>query len=171
MKWLLITLLTALTGFAHAQAALPDHATTPGALNQQVSQATINDTICQRGWTRTVRPPVGYTEPLKKRQILRNGYQDMRPWKYEEDHLIPLDLGGAPDDPRNLWPQPHLRPDQWGSYAKDRLEAKMVRLVCHHQLRLDAARAMMARDWITAYRRFIGPEPDNRRPRSRRWRD
>jgi hypothetical protein len=40
----------------------------------------------------------------------------------------------------------------------------MVRLVCRHRLRLGAARRMMARNWIAAYRRFIGPQPDNRRP-------
>jgi hypothetical protein len=25
---------------------------------------------------------------------------------YEEDHLIPLEDGGNPTDPRNLWPEP-----------------------------------------------------------------
>ena len=172
MKWLLIMLL-ALPGFAHAQSSLPDPATTPGAVSQLVNQNTIHDTICQRGWTYTIRPPVGYTEPLKKQQIRAFGYSDRRPWKYEEDHLIPLDLGGAPADPRNLWPEPHLGPHQWGAYAKDRLEAKMVRLVCAHRLWLNTARKMIARNWIAAYHSFIGPEPDNRHPRSRRrrWRD
>jgi hypothetical protein len=27
------------------------------------------------------------------------------PKDYEEDHLISLELGGAPRDPKNLWPQ------------------------------------------------------------------
>jgi hypothetical protein len=174
MKWLLIMLLAAFPGFVHAQSPLPDHAMTPGAMNQIVKQNTISDTICQRGWTNTIRPPVGYTEPLKKRQIQSYGYSDRRPWHYEEDHLVPLDLGGAPFNPRNLWPEPHLGPHQWGAYAKDHLEAKMVRLVCAHRVRLAAARRMMAQDWIAAYRRFIGPDPDNRRPgswSSRRWRN
>jgi hypothetical protein len=26
---------------------------------------------------------------------------------YEEDHLIPLELGAAPRNPKNLWPEPH----------------------------------------------------------------
>jgi hypothetical protein len=165
MKHLLIALLALLPVFAGAQSPLPDRAMTPGAVNQLVNQRTIDRTICRRGWTRTVRPPVSYTEPLKKQQIAAYGYRDRRPWHYEEDHLIPLDLGGAPADARNLWPEPHLRPHQWGAYAKDRLESRMVRLVCRHRLRLNAARRMMARNWITAYRRFIGPRPDNRRPR------
>jgi hypothetical protein len=170
MKPLLITLLMILPLTARAASPLPDPAATPGAVNPAVSQGTIEDTICLRGWTRTVRPPVSFTEPLKKQQIRQYGYRDHRPWRYEEDHLIPLDLGGAPADPRNLWPEPHLGRHQWGAYAKDRLEARMVRLVCRHRLRLNAARRMMARDWIAAYRHYVGPEPDNRRPGSRRSR-
>lgn len=144
-----------------APAPLPDPHLTPGAINPDVSQADIGRTICVRGWTATVRPPVSYTEPLKKRQIRAYGYRDRRPWHYEEDHLIPLDLGGAPSDPRNLWPEPHLGPHQWGSYAKDRLEVRLVRLVCRHRLSLNKARAMIAHDWTRAYRRFIDDRPDN----------
>lgn len=173
MKWMLIALLAVLPGLAWAQSPLPNPAITPGAVDPLVNQRTIGDTICRRGWTHAIRPPVSYTEPLKKRQITAYGYADRRPWRYEEDHLIPLDLGGAPADPRNLWPEPHLRPHQWGAYAKDRLEARMARLVCEHRVGLDAARRMMARNWIATYHRFIGSEPNNRRPRSwrsRHWR-
>lgn len=28
------------------------------------------------------------------------------PQDYHVDHLVPLCVGGAPKDPRNLWPQP-----------------------------------------------------------------
>jgi hypothetical protein len=28
---------------------------------------------------------------------------------YQEDHLISLELGGHPTDPRNLWPEPYPR--------------------------------------------------------------
>ena len=44
-------------------------ALTPGALNPAVTQATIRTTICRRGWTRTIRPPVSYTNALKARQL------------------------------------------------------------------------------------------------------
>ena len=35
---------------------------TPGVLNPAVTQATIRTTICTRGWTRTIRPPVSLHE-------------------------------------------------------------------------------------------------------------
>ena len=78
---------------------------TPGALNPDVTQANIHTTICVRGWTRTVRPPVEYTNDLKMRQMRE--YGESGPTStYQEDHLISLELGGDPRDPRNLWPEP-----------------------------------------------------------------
>ena len=49
--------------------SLPDPGMTPGALSPAVTEATIETTICVRGWTRNVRPPAEYTEELKRRQI------------------------------------------------------------------------------------------------------
>ncbi|MDD2878040.1 MAG: hypothetical protein PHT60_13425 [Acidiphilium sp.] len=169
MRTLLMIAAMFLPLMARAQSPLPNRVMTPGAVNPAVTAQTIDNTICVRGWTRTVRPPAHYTEPLKKAQIRSYGYEDRRPWHYEEDHLIPLDIGGSPTSPLNLWPEPHLGPEQWGSYAKDRLEARMVRLVCRHEISLHRAQSMMAENWIAAYQRFIGPALDNSRPR--RWRD
>lgn len=145
---------------AGAQAPLPNHLLTPGAVNRAVTQSDIQDTICVHGWTRTVRPSDRYTDHLKMRQIIAYGYADRNPRHYEEDRLIPLDLGGSPASPRNLWPEPHLTRHQWGSRAKDRLEVVLLHRVCKGCVTLNAARQMMARNWIVAFRRFIGPRPD-----------
>jgi hypothetical protein len=159
--FLLAAFLAGAVSTARAQ-SLPNPSLTPGAINPSVTQQNISSTICERGWTATIRPPEPYTEKLKREQIAAYGYGDHRLRDYEEDHLIPLDLGGAPSDPRNLWPQPHLGPNEWGSYAKDRLEARLNELVCDGALLLDTARAAIASDWIAAYRKYIGPDPDNR---------
>lgn len=45
----------------------PPAALVPGAVNPAVTQANIQRTICVPGWTRTVRPPVPYTNALKIR--------------------------------------------------------------------------------------------------------
>ena len=73
---------------------LPTH--TPGARYSKVTQATISKTVCVKGWTRTIRPPTNYTNALKKAQLAAWHYADQNPWHYEEDHLISLELGGAP---------------------------------------------------------------------------
>jgi hypothetical protein len=147
-------LLALAAGPALAQSALPDPARTPGAIDPAVTQATIGDTICVPGWTLTVRPSERYTEELKRRQIEEYGYADRRLGDYEEDHLIPLELGGSPTDPRNLWPEPHRAPGGWGSRRKDYLENVLRRLVCAGRLPLDTARQAIARDWIAAYQRY-----------------
>lgn len=173
MKWLFLGWFLFLPTWAQAQSPLPNHVLTPGAINHSVSASNIDRTICVHGWTRTVRPSDHYTDRLKDRQIIEYGYTDTNPRHYEEDHLIPLDLGGSPTSKRNLWPEPHLTPHQWGSRAKDRLEVIMLHRVCKRRMKLDTARQMMANNWIAAFRHFIGPRPDyhlrhHRRHRHRR---
>ena len=143
--------------------ALPNPRLTPGALNPAVTQSDIDQTICVRGYSQSIRPPERYTERLKRAQIREYGYRDRWLRDYEEDHLIALSLGGSPTSPRNLWPQPHNVVGGWGSYAKDRLEARLHWLVCHRGLRLITAQHALAQDWIVAYQRYIGPAPNNRR--------
>jgi hypothetical protein len=164
-----LVLLTVSASGARAQSSLPDASTTPGAINPAVTQKTIGETICVPGWTRMVRPPAGYTEELKRRQIAGRGYQDRRLSRYEEDHLIPLGLGGAPSDTRNLWPEPRTPPDGWGADRKDELELVLNQLVCSRRLPLREAQRAVAANWIAAYLRYVGPgrPPDGPHPGSR----
>jgi hypothetical protein len=108
---------------------------TPGVLNPAVTQATIASTICRHGWTRTIRPPVDYTNALKRRQLRLYGMRGP-PSAYQEDHLISLELGGSAADPRNLWPEPYPR-----ASAVDQMENDLNRRVCAGSLTLaDAQR-------------------------------
>ena len=106
---------------------------TPGALNPDVTQATIRATICRHGWTKTIRPPVDYTNELKQRQLLRYGLHGP-PSAFQEDHLISLELGGHPTDARNLWPEPYPR-----ASAVDRIENDLNHRVCTGSLTLAEA--------------------------------
>jgi hypothetical protein len=83
---------------------LPTH--TPGARYSKVTQATISSMVCKSGWTKTIRPPESYTNALKRAQLAEWHYADQNPSHYEEDHLISLELGGAPRSHKNLWPEP-----------------------------------------------------------------
>ncbi len=105
-------------------------ALTPGALNPDVTPATIRQTICSRGWTRTVRPPVSYTSALKLVQIRQYRF-DGGPRDYQEDHFISLELGGAPRDPRNLWPERRPRANQ-----VDTIENELNAKVCSGEISL-----------------------------------
>ena len=136
--------------------ALPNPRLTPGALNHAVSQDNIDQTICRRGgYTRSIRPGESYTERLKRDQVRQYGYpQQMgrdafRLRNYEEDHLISLELGGSPDSPQNLWPEPHHVIGGWGSYVKDQLENKLHSMVCRRQITLAQAQSAIAQNWIS----------------------
>jgi hypothetical protein len=122
----------------HAPAIVADSVRTPGMLNAGVTQATIRSTICKRGWTRTVRPPVDYTNTLKRKQM-RVYHEQGPPSAYQEDHLISLELGGDPTDPRNLWPEPYPR-----ASAVDQIENELNARVCSGELTLAAAQLQEA---------------------------
>lgn len=127
---------------------LPDPACTPGALNPDVTQSTIDSTICVSGWTDTIRPPTSYTNPLKEQGIIDYGYSDTNMSDYEEDHFLPLELGGDPTAPENLWPEPHDGDEN--SYSKDTVENAVKKAVCDGTVTLDAAQQAMLTNWTTA---------------------
>jgi hypothetical protein len=133
--------------------ALPDVSCTPGALNKDVTQATIKTTICKTGWTATVRPPSSYTGPLKRKQMALYGVIDAT--KYEEDHLVPLELGGAPADPNNLWPELDYTTPQANHYVhnpKDKLEFVLRNKVCAGKMDLQTAQQGIMSDWAMLYK-------------------
>ena len=64
-----------------------DPVRTPGVINPDVTQANIRSTVCRRGWTATVRPPVDYTNALKARQMRAYG-ETGSPSAYQEDQRV-----------------------------------------------------------------------------------
>ena len=150
----IIFLLVLLTRAAVA-GDLPDPRLTPGALNPEITQDNIHQTICVRGYTKTIRPPAYYTNRLKKAQIREYGYADRNPRDYEEDHLVALSIGGSPTDEKNLWPEP--RKSEWGATKKDELEFTLFKMVCAGRLSLSQAQHDMATNWIEAYKQYVSP--------------
>ncbi len=132
---------------------LPDRRCTPGAVNPEVTQATIGRTICRSGWTATVRPPESVTEPEKIASL--HAYGEWPPSAYEYDHFVPLELGGAVNDPRNLWPEPDYSSGA-GFYLnpKDRVESALKRRVCAGQMSLAEAQRAIATNWVAAFERY-----------------
>ncbi len=105
-------------------------ALTPGVTNHDVTQGTIASTICRSGWTRTIRPSTSYTSELELQQMRVYG-RIGAPSEYQEDHLISLELGGHPTDPRNLWPEPRPRAEE-----VDRLENELNDEICSGRISL-----------------------------------
>jgi hypothetical protein len=77
--------------------ALEDRVCTPGAVDPRVTQSDIQSTICVPGYTGEVRPPYSYTAPLES-ELIRSYGLSLSAAKTELDHLISLELGGAPGE-------------------------------------------------------------------------
>jgi hypothetical protein len=136
-------------------------------VNPDVTQDNIQQTICAPHWTATVRPPASYTNHLKQWQLAAAHASDQNPAHYEEDHLIPLELGGYPCDPRNLWPERWGTPSYpltrlgpfpaflVGAKTKDKVENALHDEVCHGTLTLREAQYIIATDWFRYYREKV----------------
>lgn len=97
--------------------------------------------------TPAVRPPVSYTNDVKREMLQREGLPLELMADFVLDHRIPPALGGAPADRRNLILQDHD-----DSEAKDRVEVCLARAVCAGTIDLEAARQAIWTDWKSAGR-------------------
>ncbi len=139
-----------------SQSSLPDKTLTPG----DVLDVTTAD-ICSPGYTIKVREV-----PAAIKRAVYSAYRKKPIQRIccKIDHLIPLELGGS-NRIRNLWPQEYG--GAWNAHDKDRLEARLHRLVCSGRLDLSVAQRAIADDWIAAYRMYepgalSGSGPSNR---------
>jgi hypothetical protein len=107
-----------------------------------VSPAPSLAELCAPAYVKKTTAPPSVTDPIKARQLAHGPYPDKDPSHYIEDQLIPVELGGAPTDERNLWPQ---RTDLWG--LKNRQENHLRASVCGGHTTLAAAQAEMVQNW------------------------
>lgn len=126
---------------------LPDRTCTPGAIDPAVTQATIQRTICARGYTATVRPAESDTGRYKHESLAEYG-MTYRP-TIEYDHLVPLELGGA-NSVSNLWPEPNTARAAGVNNPKDTVETALRDAVCGGRISLSAAQRAIATNWTTA---------------------
>lgn len=160
MKMIIAVLLTICSWIAPPAVCgqispLPNPRLTPGALNKAITQDTIKDTICNPKWsTKSIRPSTSYTNKIKR--MTMNQYE--RPGTmadYELDHLISLELGGDPTDPRNLWPEKWnliVDGEDLGAHTKDKVENFLHKAVCDGAVPLATAQEWIAKDWTMVWR-------------------
>jgi hypothetical protein len=138
----------------------PNNSLTPGAI-----ATTTPDRICPHVDRKleAARP----TSADKARVYRAYGLDYPQPaGKFELDHLIPIELGGAPNDPANEWPEPNTPPDpaaikRWGlspafvHNPKDLLEDVLHLQVCSGKIPLAEAQHAIATDWPGAYAHYV----------------
>jgi hypothetical protein len=128
-------------------ADLPDPRLTPGVV--RTGSAAV---VCRPGYASGARDvPSSENEAV----YARYGVAHV-PYAHEVDHLVSLELGGS-NAIRNLWPEPYA--GRWGARTKDALENRLHDLVCSGAIRLRDAQRIEARNWVAAYRRYVGSPP------------
>lgn len=146
MKFALLFLIACLSDAALAQRNspnLPDPALTPGATLEVARQE-----LCGSEYRSPARViPI----TLKRRIFDRYGLSPLAVG-YNVDHLIPVRLGGS-NSPNNLWPQPLS--GEWNYHMKNRLERRLYKMVCSQTIALETAQQELARDWVSAYKKYI----------------
>ena len=126
---------------------MPNAALTPG-----VALAVGRARICVSGYASSVRD---VPESEKDAVYERYGVPHV-PYQHEVDHLVSLEIGGS-NAISNLWPEPYA--GRWGARTKDVLEDRLHDLVCSGTIGLRYAQRIEARNWVAAYRRYVGGAP------------
>jgi hypothetical protein len=127
------------------------------ALNADVTEQTLGQTICVSGYTKTVRPASSYTNGVKAKLMREAGIDESQMPAYELDHIVPLALGGHPRKPSNLMLQPWDGPQ--GAKMKDILEVRLQHLVCNNQVSLIDAQTCIAQNWEACATQYPGRLP------------
>jgi hypothetical protein len=127
-----------------AHGGLPDSACTPGAI---FPDATVQQ-ICTSGYASSVRNvPFSEAEQVYAEYGIYHHYYG----QYEDDHLVPLELGGS-NDIANLWPE--AASPTPGFHEKDQVENYLHDQVCSGAMSLKDAQTQIDTNWIAVYNRM-----------------
>ena len=179
-----LTLLLTAAPAAAEGPQLPDKAKTPGA-----PLLTVPDQNAAACLTQLMGNPVSIGEAISLTMICKPDYdkcirdvpEDEKKAVYnaygipggeghgycdvtegcEVDHLISIEIGGS-NEQKNLCPQPYSGL-QWNAHVKDQLENFYHDQVCSGKIPLTTAQKEIADDWVAAYKKRIGPEPESER--------
>jgi hypothetical protein len=127
---------------------VPINELTPGVV-ASVDKAEVCGLVDKRSYSRRHRSE----RHDKYRFLLAYGYDVRQSARFQLDHRVPLELGGA-DVAANLWPEPWT--GQMNAHDKDRLEDWAHDAVCFEgSLPLRNAQAMFLGDWREAFDRIF----------------
>jgi hypothetical protein len=125
--------------------ATPKSSLTPGAIRIVTREEVCSAAMAERA------PLVPVS--LRRRVFEEYGMPQDNAGMFEVDYLVTPELGGA-QDIRNLWPQPYAA-TVWNAHVKDALEERLHEMVCSGQIDLATAQHDIARDWISAYKKYF----------------
>jgi len=146
----------------HMAMAAPVVTSPGGAVNPEVTQDNLDQTICAKGWAKQARPPSAWAASVKRR-LMREQHPGDDPHQYELDHKVPIEIGGCPNCETNVWLEPWRDPNHHhcefdtlaDAACKDRLENYVHRQICSGKMTLAQGQALFLGDWTKAYQTYI----------------
>lgn len=120
----------------------PDPNCSPGAI---FPTATAKE-ICTPGYSSKVR---NVSVATKNQVYTEYGIYSHKPYEYEIDHIISLELGGS-NDISNLFPE--AAEPKPGYHEKDLVENYLHQQVCSGKLSLSKAQELIAKNWLQVYK-------------------
>jgi len=148
-----------------ADPRLPVRTCTPGSVRSDITQANIDQTLCNSAWsTSLIRPPKAETDALKTVVMRAYGVPASLRYKTELDHAVPLELAGS-DDVTNFSAEISDIPNGKPAYrnTKDDIEGWLHDAVCQRKVSLAAAQWAIGINWTTAMETLGLPVPPKRK--------
>lgn len=140
--------------------ANPDHAMTPGAVNDPPTPLAVlcdqkgHSTKKSRHATASDKKWVLHEYGIDLTGLTKDQKKAFRQ-TIELDDLVSLELDGVNVTP-NLWPQSRVTPTH-NANQKDLLENKLHAMVCKtHEMSLHNAQYIISHDWWAAYLKYVG---------------
>ena len=125
---------------------LPDRDCTPGARFKYATKAKV----CVKGYSKQVR---NVSAATKNAVYAAYGMtKHFNGTTGEVDHLVSLELGGS-NSRSNLFPEAAAPTP--GSHEKDKIENRLHNMVCAGRMTLGTAQRTIAKDWVSAYDKYI----------------
>jgi len=121
-------------------------------LDPNVTQQSIDSTICRPGYADTVAPPFDRAMALKDHLLAQQGIDRDDGPAYALDRRVPIVLGGAPDAVSNLALLPWA--GRGGKRRKVLLTVRLKRCVCAGRMSLAKAQAEILGNWVHEYGRL-----------------
>jgi len=131
-----------------------------GVFNPEVTQETIEQTICVPGYAKAMRPSTNITLSVKQRLLKRSGRDSADAFEYKLDYIVPVALGGHPSKAENFELQ---RRGGAAEKHKIEIEAKLHCLVCSGDLTLADAQREISNGWQAAHNRYAQVKCQHRR--------
>ncbi|MCS3853301.1 hypothetical protein [Tsukamurella ocularis] len=122
----------------------PDPKCTPGVINPAATPKNVAKTVCKKGWATKQKPAISILVKERAAAAKAYGYPDKQAEDLVLDYLVPLELGGARNDARNLWVQTVEQ-----ARKKNVVDEALKAAVCSGTMSLQAAQGIVADDWTT----------------------